>query len=51
MMATELDELSDLIDALKNCNNNMAQDSEEFNVTMVNKTSLISCRQCPFLRI
>ena len=37
MMASELEELSDLIDALKNCNDNMNQNYDGFNVTTVNK--------------
>ncbi len=35
MMATELEELNDLIDALKNCNENMGKNSDDFNISMV----------------
>ena len=34
-MDTELEELDDLIEALKNCNESMQQDSNDFNITMV----------------
>lgn len=42
MIATELEEFSDLVDALKNCNEQMTKESSEFDVSNVRPASHFS---------
>eukprot|EP00826_Nyctotherus_ovalis_P054174 TRINITY_DN7083_c0_g1_i19.p1 TRINITY_DN7083_c0_g1~~TRINITY_DN7083_c0_g1_i19.p1 ORF type:complete len:166 (-),score=9.41 TRINITY_DN7083_c0_g1_i19:351-797(-) len=50
MIDTELDELNDLIDALKNCNENMQQRTNDFDTSMVSlsyvKGNACVCSPC-----